>query len=67
MVISDALRYPDLFEALQAAEAVLARKVNPTLMSVAEWRSKRSRAGSFAARIMAQKRVLVMGSDNDLG
>ena len=32
MVISDALRYADLFEALQKAEARLARKVNPTAM-----------------------------------
>jgi len=67
LVISDSLRYADLFESLQAAESVLARKVNPTVMTTAEWRSKRKRANSFAARIAAQPRVLVIGSDDDLG
>jgi predicted nucleotidyltransferase len=66
LVISDSLRYPDLFESLQAAESVLARKVNPTVMTTAEWRSKRMRANSFAARVAAQPRVLVIGSDNEL-
>ena len=66
LVISDSLRYPDLFESLQAAESVLARKVNPTVMTAAEWRSKRKRANSFAARVAAQPRVLVIGSDDDL-
>ena len=67
MVISDSLRYPDLFEALQATEAVLGRTVNPTVMTVAQWRAKRARADSFAARVAGQPRVFVIGSDDDLG
>ena len=67
MVISDSLRYSDLFEALQAAEAVLGRTVNPTVMTVAQWRAKRARADSFVARIAGQSRVFVIGSDDDLG
>jgi predicted nucleotidyltransferase len=67
MVISDSLRYSDLFEALQAAEAVLGRTVNPTVMTVAQWRAKRARADSFAARVAGQSRVFVIGSDDDLG
>ena len=67
MVISDSLRYSDLFEALQAAEAVLGRTVNPTVMTVAQWRAKRARADSFAARVARQSRVFVIGSDDDLG
>ena len=67
MVISDSLRYSDLFEALQEAEAVLGRAINPTVMTVAQWRAKRARADSFAARVAGQERVFVIGSDDDLG
>jgi predicted nucleotidyltransferase len=66
MVISDELRYADLFETLQAAESLLARPVNPTVMSLAEWRSKRARKDSFAARVAAQPKLFVIGSDDDL-
>jgi predicted nucleotidyltransferase len=67
MVISDSLRYADLFEALQEAEAVLGRTINPTVMTVAQWRAKRARADSFAARVAVQARVFLIGSDDDLG
>jgi predicted nucleotidyltransferase len=67
MVISDSLGYPDLFESLQAAEAVLARKVNPTVMTAGQWRARRRRSNSFAARVAAQPRVFVIGSDDELG
>jgi predicted nucleotidyltransferase len=66
MVVSDTLRYADLFEALQAAEAVLGRTVNPTVMTAGQWRAKRAREGSFAARVSAQPRISVIGSDDDL-
>jgi predicted nucleotidyltransferase len=66
MVISDALRYSDLFEALQAAETALARPINPTVMSVADWRAKKARENSFTARVAAQPKLFVIGSDDDL-
>jgi len=66
MVISDRLGYQELFEALQPAEVVLARPVNPNLMSIAEWRTKRAQGDTFAARIAAQPRLFVIGSDDEL-
>jgi len=66
MVISDKLRYPDLFEALQEAESRLARPINPTVMNVADWRAKRRREDSFAARIATQPKLFVIGSDDAL-
>jgi predicted nucleotidyltransferase len=66
MVISDRLGYQEVFEALQPAEGVLARPVNPNVMSLAEWRAKRAKKDSFAARIAAQPRLFVIGSDDDL-
>ena len=67
MVISDSLRYSDLFEALQGAETLIGRSVNPTVITVAQWRAKRARADSFAARVAGQSRIFVLGSDDDLG
>ena len=67
LVISDVLRYADLFETLQQAEAVLCRKVNPTVLNYAGWRSKRARHDSFVARIAAQPKLFVIGSEDDLG
>ena len=66
MVISDALRYADLFEAMQAAETRLARPINPTVMSIGDWRGKRGQEDSFAARLAAQPKLFVIGSDDDL-
>jgi len=66
MVISDTLRYPDLFQTLQKAEAVLARTVNPTVLAVAEWRAKSARKDSFVSRVAAQPKLFVIGSDDDL-
>jgi predicted nucleotidyltransferase len=66
MVVSNRLRYPDLLEALQSAEVALARPVNPTVVSPAEWRTKRATKDSFVARIASQPHVFVIGSDDDL-
>jgi predicted nucleotidyltransferase len=66
MVISDSLRYADVYEALQAVEAVLARRVNPTVLTPAEWRTRRARADSFTARVAAQPRLFIVGSADEL-
>lgn len=67
MVIADKLDYGQVFAALKDAEAALARPVNPNLMTRAEWRRKRAEADSFAARVAAQPRIFVLGSDDELG
>lgn len=67
MVIADGLDYAALYAALPAVEEALARSVSPNLMTRAEWRRKRAEPDSFAARISAQPRLFVLGSDDDLG
>ena len=66
LVVSERLGYQELFTALQSAEASLARSVNPNVMTPREWRARRQEKGSFAARIAAQPRLCVIGSDDDL-
>ncbi len=67
MVISDSVRYADLFASLQSLEVELGRPVNPTVMTPATWRTKRSRKDSFVSRITSQPRVFVLGTEGDLG
>lgn len=67
MVIAQKLDYADLYTALQGAEAALARPINPSLMAPGEWRRKLAQRGSFAARVAAQPRIFVIGSDDGLG
>jgi predicted nucleotidyltransferase len=66
MVIADRLDYGALYAALPAAETALARPINPNVMTRAEWRRKRAAPDSFAARIAAQPRLFVIGSDDAL-
>jgi len=67
LVVSDDLAYPDVYTALQHAESRLARPVNPTVLSRAEWQQKRVRSDSFAARVAVQPKLFVIGSEDDLG
>ena len=67
MVISDSLAYPGVFQAVQEAETALGRSISPTVMTVAQWRAKLSRADSFVAKVASGPRVFVIGSDDDLG
>jgi len=66
MVLSDDIDYAEAFPALREAEAALGRPISPNVMTRAEWRAKRGMKGSFAARVSAQPRIFVIGSDDDL-
>lgn len=64
LVVSDHLGYAEIYEALQAAERVLARPVNPTVRTRAEWRKELGAKDSFARRIEKQPRLFVLGDEN---
>jgi predicted nucleotidyltransferase len=66
MVLTDKLAYADIYKALQSAETVLHRPVNPNLMSLRDWQRKRAKDGSFVAKIARQPKIFVLGSENDL-
>lgn len=65
-ILSDSLRHDQAFDALAGAESVLGRPVNPSLMTVKEWRARRNTKGSFAARVAAGPHTFVLGSARDL-
>jgi len=66
LIVSDELTYPDAYEALQKAEQWIARPVNPTVMTRAEWKRKRSASDSFARRIATQPKLFVIGDERAL-
>jgi predicted nucleotidyltransferase len=65
MVLSDDLSYAELFVALQAAEERIGRKVDPSLMSVAEWRSKRAEGAHFVSQVAERPKIFVVGTADD--
>jgi predicted nucleotidyltransferase len=66
MVVSDALDHAALYAALQPAEAVLARPINPTVMTAHQWRTRVKESDSFGGRIARGPRLFLIGSDDDL-
>jgi predicted nucleotidyltransferase len=64
LVVTDDLAYADVYAALEAAERILGRTINPTVFTRAEWKRKRAQRDSFAARISRQPRLFVIGSGN---
>lgn len=66
IVIGDDLNYSDLYTALQRAEDRLLRRVNPTFLSVKEWKRRSSQNGSFIKKLSARPKLFVLGSESDL-
>jgi hypothetical protein len=66
MVIGNDLTYSDLYTGLQDAENVLHRQVNPTFLSVDDWRRKLGTKDSVIAKIDAQPQLFIVGSEHDL-
>jgi hypothetical protein len=55
-----------VYEAVQPVEAALARPVNPTVLTLGEWRKRRARADSFVARVARERPLFIIGSADDL-
>ena len=66
LVIGDGVEYPEVFAALQAAETELGRSIKPNVFTTQDWQARSERQDSFAARISAQPRLFVIGSENDI-
>ncbi len=66
MVIGDNLTYSDLYSGLEEAEKSLARRVNPAILDLAEWKHKRSDRNSFIEKVESQPKIFIFGSEADL-
>jgi predicted nucleotidyltransferase len=66
MVIGDGLNYSDLYTTLQDVEDRVRRKINPMFLSLDEWRHRSSKDGSFAKKLGAHPKLLILGLERDL-
>lgn len=67
MLIADTLTYAEAMATLHPVSDQLGREINPTLYSVAEWRSRVDSGNSFVTRVLAQPRIELIGSVDGLG
>lgn len=61
LVVSDALGYQDLLAALEACEARIGRRINPTVLGVREFARARSERDSFVNRVLQQPVIALIG------
>jgi predicted nucleotidyltransferase len=66
LVVSDTLTLEQVYGALAPAEQQLGRRVNPTLLTEAEFRRRRVSANSFVAKVLAGKYILLSGNGDEL-
>jgi predicted nucleotidyltransferase len=66
MVIGNDMDYAGLYDALRDAEGKLSRKVNPTFLSLADWKRKAAEKGSFVSKINARPKIFIFGAAEDL-
>jgi predicted nucleotidyltransferase len=65
MVLGNA-SFSDVVSALGPAQTALGREINPTLFPVSEFRSKLAAGNHFLRSVMKEKRLFVLGTDNEL-
>lgn len=66
LLVTDQLSYTDLFEGLAEAEKRLGRPVKPTLYKTDELEAKLVAGNAFVSRVLAQPKLFVVGTENDL-
>jgi predicted nucleotidyltransferase len=65
MVLGDA-SFSEVVSALGPAQKALGREINPTLFPVSEFRSKLAAGNHFLRTVMKEKRLFVLGTENEL-
>ncbi len=66
MVIGE-LKFANLIGALAPLRAVLRREVNPSLYPPKEFRAKLAAAEPFLKRVLADKKIFLIGGEDELG
>ena len=67
LIVSEALSYAEVFGALESAAATLARPVNPTLYTPAEFTRRVAQDRAFIKRVLEQPKIWLLGSERGLG
>src|SRR5207244_186114 len=65
MVLGDA-SFSEVVSALGPAQRALGRDINPTIFAVDEFRAKLASGNHFLRSVMKEKRLFVLGTENEL-
>ena len=65
MVLGDA-SFSEVVSALGPAQKALGREINPTVFPASEFRSKLAAGSHFLRSVMKEKRLFVLGTENEL-
>jgi len=66
MIVGHDLTYGQVVQALAASESQLGRSANPSIYDPGELRNKLADGNAFLTRILAQPKILLIGSQHDL-
>ena len=66
MIIGEGLAYGEVYAALQKAEGLLSRPVNPNLMTTDDWIRKARDKSPFVTKILNQPKLFVFGNEDEL-
>ena len=66
MLIGERLDYVSVYEAIQNAETILGRKINPNLTTLSEWRKKLNEENPFIVNVNKQAKLFIYGSKDEL-
>ncbi len=66
MVVGKKLSYGDVMDVLMPLEQSLTRPINPTIYTLAEFKSKLKQSSSFLTRVLEQPKLWVKGCDDDI-
>ena len=66
MIVGD-VRFADVVAALAPAQETLRREVNPNVYPALEFRKKAAAGEPFLKRVLAERKIFVLGGEDDLG
>jgi len=66
LIVSDSLGYGEVFGALEPASISLARPINPTVYTPAQFARKAKQDNAFVTRVLKQPKIWLIGSEEDL-
>lgn len=67
MLISDELTHPDVISLLMPVEEKIARVINASIYTMAQWKKRLEEGNTFAKRVQQQAKIFLIGTENDLG
>jgi predicted nucleotidyltransferase len=67
LIVSDDFTLEQAHSALSAVERTLARKINPTLLTMEEYQRRRKVTNSFVSKLLAGDHIVLMGNEDGTG